>query len=198
MFGRTKILERKERRKKEKGSKMQNKKENKDLIDKLFTSIEQRVKDREKSNKLSKSTRIRQNGRILDVFLLYLSDNTASISFVDVGTKVEVSTVDVREPDLRLNLTYKEACDIYDEILKRSEVEIENPFKTEAEKKRRGQKPMSAYDCECGGRFERIPILTEEEGNELEDYAVNHPFKGDWNKIEYIGHPEKPEYPDND
>ena len=62
---------------------------------------------------------------------------------------------------------------------------------------------MSAYDCECGGRFERIPILTEEEGNGLEDYEVSHPFKGDWepvrcnkcNKIEYIGHPEKPEYP---
>ena len=99
-------------------------KENKNLIDKLFTSIEQRVKDREISNKLSKCTRIRhQNGRILDVFLLYLSDNTASISFVDVETKVEVSTVDIREPDLqRLNLTYEEACKIYDEILKRSEV----------------------------------------------------------------------------
>lgn len=98
--------------------------ENKNLIDKLFTSIEQRVKDREKSNKLSKCTRIRhQNGRMLDVFLLYLSDNTASISFVDVETKVEVSTVDIRNPDLqRLNLIYEEACEIYDEILKKSEV----------------------------------------------------------------------------
>ena len=38
---------------------MQIKEENKDLIDKLFTSIEQRVKDRQKSNKLSKCTRIR-------------------------------------------------------------------------------------------------------------------------------------------
>ena len=28
---------------------------------------------------------------------------------------------------------------------------------------------MSAYDCECGGIFERIPVLTEEEGNELEE-----------------------------
>jgi hypothetical protein len=98
--------------------------EDKDLIDNLFASIEQRVKDREKSNNLSKYTRIRhQNGRLLDVFLLYLSNNTASISFVDVETKVEVSTVDVRNPDLRrLNLTYGEAYEIYDEILKRSEV----------------------------------------------------------------------------
>ena len=103
---------------------MDMKEENKNLIDKLFTSIEQRVKDSEKSNKLSKYARIRhQNGRLLDVFLLYLSDNTASISFIDVETKVEVSTVDKREPDLRyLNLTYEEACGIYDEILKRSEV----------------------------------------------------------------------------
>lgn len=98
--------------------------ENKNLIDKLFTSIEQRVKDYEKSNKLSKCIRIRyQNGRILDVFLLYLSNDTASISFVDVETKVEVSTVDIHKPDLRcLNLTYEKACEIYDEILKRSEV----------------------------------------------------------------------------
>ena len=100
------------------------KEEDKDLIDNLFMSIEQRVKDREKSNKLSKCTRIRhQNGRLLDVFLLYLTDNTASISFVDVETKVEVSTVDVCNPDLqRLNLTYEEACEIYDEILKRSKI----------------------------------------------------------------------------
>ena len=98
--------------------------ENKNLIDKLFTSIEQRVKDYEKSNKLSKHARIRhQNGRILDMFLLYLSSNTASISFVDVETKVEVSTIDIHEPDLRyLDLTYEKACGIYDEILKRSEV----------------------------------------------------------------------------
>ena len=103
---------------------MQTKEENKDLINKLFTSIEQRVKDREKSYKLSKCTRIRhQNGRLLDAFLLYLSGDTASISFIDVETKVEVSTMDIREPDLRrLNLTYEEACGIYDEILKRSEV----------------------------------------------------------------------------
>ena len=100
------------------------KEEDKDLIDNLFTSIEQRVKDREKSNELSKCTRIRyQNGRILDVFLLYLFDNTVSISFVDVETKVEVSTMDIRNPDLRrLNLSYEEACGIYDEILKRSEI----------------------------------------------------------------------------
>ena len=99
-------------------------KENKNLIDKLFTTIEQRVKDREKSNKLSKYARIRyQNGRLLDVFLLYLSSNNASISFVDVETKVEVSTVDIRNPDLRrLNLTYEEACEIYEEILGKSEV----------------------------------------------------------------------------
>ena len=82
------------------------------------------MKDREKSNNLSKYTRIRhKNGRLLDVFLLYLSNNTASISFIDVETKVEVSTVDIRESELqRLNLTYGEACEIYDEILKRSEV----------------------------------------------------------------------------
>ena len=98
--------------------------ENRNLIDKLFTSIEQRVKDRMKSRRLSKYARIRhKNGRILDAFLLYLSDDTASISFVDVETKVEVSTTDIREPDLRcLNLTYNEACEIYNEILKRSEV----------------------------------------------------------------------------
>ena len=106
------------------------KEESKNLINELFASIEQRVKDREKSNKLSKCTRIRyKNGRILDVFLLYLSDNTASISFTDVETKVEVSTVDIREPDLRrLNLTYEEACEIYDEILKRSKV-VEDDIK---------------------------------------------------------------------
>ena len=100
------------------------KEEDKDLIDNLFSSIEQRVKDREKSNRLFKYTRIRhKNGRLLDVFLLYLSNNTASISFVDVETKVEVSTVDIRNPDLRrLNLTYGEASEIYDEILKRSEI----------------------------------------------------------------------------
>ena len=98
------------------------KEENKNLINKLFTSIEQRVKDHEKSNRLSKYARIRhKNGRLLDVFLLYLSDNTASISFIDVETKVEVSTVDIREQDLRrLNLTYEKACEIYNEILKRS------------------------------------------------------------------------------
>lgn len=98
--------------------------ENKNLINGLFTSIDQRVKDREKSNKQSKCTRIRhKNGRLLDVFLLYLSDNTASISFVDVETEVEVSTVDIHIPELqRLNLTYEEACKIYDEILVRSEV----------------------------------------------------------------------------
>ena len=59
----------------------------------------------------------------LDVFLLYLTDNTTSISFIDVETKVEVSTVDIRNPDLRrLNLTYEKACEIYDEVLKRSEI----------------------------------------------------------------------------
>ena len=103
---------------------MKMKEENKNLIDELFTTIEQRVKASKKSNELSKYTRIRhQNGRLLDVFLLYLSGDTASISFIDVETKVEVSTMDIRNPDLRrLNLTYEEACEIYDEILERSEV----------------------------------------------------------------------------
>ena len=97
---------------------------NKELIDKLFTSIEQRTKERKKSYKLSKRTRIRhQNGRILDVILLYLSKNYASISFVDIETKVEVSTIDIHNPDLRyLYLTYEEASEIYDEILKSSEI----------------------------------------------------------------------------
>ena len=98
--------------------------ESKEIINKLFTSIEERTKEREKSYKLSKRTRIRhQSGRILDVILLYLSENCASISFVDVKTKVEVSTIDIHNPELRyLYLTYEEANEIYDEILSSSEV----------------------------------------------------------------------------
>ena len=100
------------------------KEENKELIDKLFTSVEERAKEREKSHKLSKRTRIRdKNERVLDVILLYLSKDCAAISFVDVKTKVEVSTIDIRNPELRyLYLTYEKACEIYDEILKSSEI----------------------------------------------------------------------------
>ena len=107
------------------------KEENKELIDKLFTNIEERTKEREKSYGLSKRTRIRhQNGRILDVILLYLPKNCASISFVDVKTKVEVSTIDIRNPELRyLYLTYEKACEIYDEILKSSEIVEEKEVK---------------------------------------------------------------------
>ena len=98
--------------------------ENRELIDKLLTSVEERAKEREKSRKLSKRIRIRhQNGRILDVILLYLSKGCAAISFVDVETKVEVSTIDIHNPELRyLYLTYEKASEIYDEILKNSEI----------------------------------------------------------------------------
>lgn len=113
---------------KERGdSRKKMKEENKDIIDKLFSSIEKRVKDHhEESYNLSKGSRIRhQNGRIIDIFLIALSNNTATISFVDRETKVEISTVDILDKDLRHpNLTYKEACEIYDEILERSEVVI--------------------------------------------------------------------------
>ena len=92
------------------------------LIDKLFTHIEEKIEKREGSIKLSKGARIRhKNGRMLDVFLLYLTKNFATISFVDVKTKVEVSTVDIHNKDLQcLNLTYEKASKIYDEIIKSS------------------------------------------------------------------------------
>ena len=94
--------------------------ENKMLIEKLFDSMERKIKNRELSDKLSKCARLRhKNGRLLDVFLLYLSDGKASIAFVDVKTKVEISTIDILDSDLQYpNLTYEEACEIYDNILK--------------------------------------------------------------------------------
>lgn len=93
------------------------------LIDKLFVGVEKRVKEHKEAI-LSKGTRIRhQNGRILDVYLVLLSGNTASIVLVDVKSKVEISAVDIHKQDLQyLSLTYEEACEIYDEILKRNGV----------------------------------------------------------------------------
>lgn len=98
--------------------------ENKDLIDKLFARVEEKVKEHEIAHNLSKGSRIRhRNGRVLDVYLLALSDNTAAISFVDTKTRVEACTVDTRDKNLRyLDLTYEKACEIYDEILDRNEI----------------------------------------------------------------------------
>ena len=102
------------------------KEENKDLIDKLFDGIEEEVIARKIARKLSKCTRIRlQNGRIVDMFLLALSDDTASISLIDIETKAEISTVDLRRKGLQyVNLKYKKACEIYNEILDRDDIAI--------------------------------------------------------------------------
>lgn len=112
------------------------KNENKDLINKLFDGIEEKVIAYEIAHKLSKWTRVRlQNGRIIDVFLLALSDDTAAISFIDVETKVEICTVDLRRKGLQLiNLKYKKACEIYNEILDMDDIAI---IGVELEKKRR-------------------------------------------------------------
>ena len=102
------------------------KNENKDLIGKLFDGIEEKVIAHEIAQKLSKCTRVRlKNGRIIDIFLLALSDDTAAISLIDIKTEAEVCTVDVRRKDLQyVNLKYKKACEIYNEILDRDDITI--------------------------------------------------------------------------
>lgn len=94
------------------------------LVGKLLLSLGKRVLDHERRSKLCKHSRIRyHNGRVIDVFLLALSNETASVSIIDTLTQVEVSTMDINDKDLQLlNLTYKEASEIYDEILDGSKI----------------------------------------------------------------------------
>ncbi len=95
--------------------------EEEDLIDKLFNIIAERIEEREASRKLSKCARIRHQGQVLEVYLipqLPLSDDTATITIVDVDTKVEVCTVDLNDTTLRyLDLPYVKACVIFDKIV---------------------------------------------------------------------------------
>ena len=115
-----------------------------DLIDRLFARIVKRGEEREETIKLSKGARIKHRGQVLEVYLiprLPLSDGTATITIHDVNTNVEVSTLDLYDPNMRyLDLTYGNACEIYDKILERSEVIEVDLKKVKAIRKPGGKK----------------------------------------------------------
>lgn len=102
------------------------KEENKSLIYELFEGIEKKARDKKKFFKLSRSARFRhQNGRMLDMFLIYLSDDNISLFLVDVKTKVEVNVLDIDSYQY-WDMTYEQACEIYDDILEESIVSKED------------------------------------------------------------------------